>query len=91
MKTVNSYNKVTWMWLSVYIILIGYRRIMLWGIALFPLWYGLMGLSIHPTGRPTDEFAHDNMGILLLIGIIWFPLCFWSGLKFEKFINKKIK
>ena len=87
----NSYSKMTWLWLSIYAILIGYKRIMLFGLSFFPLFLGIMGLSMMPNGQPTDEFAHDNMEILLLIGIIWFPLCFWLGLKFEKFIYKKIK
>ena len=77
--------------ISLYAIFIGYKRIGLIALSLFPLWYGLMGLSYTPAGAPSDRFAHDNMEILLLIGIIWIPLYFWLGLKFEKIVFKIVK
>lgn len=80
---------ITWAIILLYIILIGYKRIMLFAWAFFPLWYSVMGLDRLPNGQVTDNFAHDNMIILFIVGLIWFPFCLFIGLIFENWLNIK--
>lgn len=83
-------KKTIIIYLIIYVILIGYKRISLIGWSFFPIWYSLMGLDKLPTGQPIDEFAHNNAGLFFIIGIIWLPTCLFYGLKFEKWIVLKI-